>query len=175
MDVPADAPAGTTQITVSGSGGGSASLPLDIEVSEEAAGSITMTTDVPSPARGGGNDLPLHPDPDNDTTQDQTFAVNATGPDGWVVNATLSGQAQAASAVIEAGATSNISVSAQAPEAAEAGSYPIQVLATVGDQSIDAELTVEITGTNLLTPTTPDQSLSNRGSAGGRSTSSSSS
>ena len=79
----------------------------------------------------------------------------------------LSGQEQAASAVIEAGATSNISVSAQAPEAAEAGSYPIQVLATVGDQSIEAELTVEITGTNLLTPTTPDQSLSNRGSAGG--------
>ena len=82
---------------------------------------------------------------------------------------------QAASAVIEAGATSNISVSAQAPEAAEAGSYPIQVLATVGDQSIEAELTVEITGTNLLTLTTPDQSLSNRGSAAARSTSSSSS
>ena len=77
VDVPADAPAGTTQITVSGSGGGSASLPLDIEVSEEAAGSITMTTDVPLRGAAGTTfpfTLTLH----NDTTQDQTFAVNAT-------------------------------------------------------------------------------------------------
>lgn len=167
VDVPADAPAGTTQIILSGSDGGSASLPLDIEVSEEAAGSITMTTDIPSLRGTAGTTFPFTLTLHNDTTQDQTFAVNAIGPDGWVVNATLSGQEQAASAVIEAGATSNISVSADAPDAAEAGSYPIQVHATVGDQSVDAELTVEITGTNLLTLTTPDQSLSNRGSAGG--------
>ncbi len=138
VDVPADAPAGTTQITVSGSGGGSASLPLDIEVSEEAAGSVTMTTDIPSLRGTAGTTFPFTLTLHNDTTQDQTFAVNAIGPEGWVVNATLSGQEQAASAVIEAGATSNISVSADAPDTAEAGSYPIQVQATVGDQSIDA-------------------------------------
>jgi uncharacterized membrane protein len=167
VDVPADAAAGTSRITVSGSGGGTASLALDVEVSEEAAGSVTMTTDVPSLRGSAGTTFPFTLTLHNDTTQDETFAVNATGPEGWVVNATLSGQEQAASAIIEAGATSNISVSADAPDTAEAGSYTLQVQATVGDQSIPAELTVEITGTNLLTLTTPDQSLSNRGSAGG--------
>ena len=93
VDVPADAPAGTTQITVSGSGGGSASLPLDIEVSEEAAGSITMTTDVPSLRGAAGTTFPFTLTLHNDTTQDQTFAVNATGPDGWVVNATSAARA----------------------------------------------------------------------------------
>jgi uncharacterized membrane protein len=40
------------------------------------------------------------------------------------------------------------------------------VRATVGDRTIDAELTTEITGTNALTLTTPDQRLSNSGAAG---------
>jgi uncharacterized membrane protein len=49
----------------------------------------------------------------------------------------------------------------------DADTYPILVRATVGEQTIDAELSVEITGTDRLLLTTPDQSLSNRGSAGG--------
>ena len=53
------------------------------------------------------------------------------------------------------------------PDAAAAGTYPIQVRATVGAQTIDAELSVEITGTNDITLTTPEGVLSNHGSAGG--------
>ena len=63
VDVPADAAAGTSRITLSGSGGGTASLALDVEVSEEAAGSVTMTTDVPSLRGICGHHLPVHPDP----------------------------------------------------------------------------------------------------------------
>jgi uncharacterized membrane protein len=162
-----DAPAGTSRITVTGSGGGSASLPLDIRVSEDAAGAVTLDTTVPSLQGAAGTTFTFTLTLSNDTAQDQTFAVTATGPDGWSVNATLQGQAQAASAVVAAGATSNITVTAISPDTAEAATYPIQVQATVGDQNIDGELSVVITGTNALTLTTPNGALSNRGSAGG--------
>ncbi|HET9497953.1 MAG TPA: NEW3 domain-containing protein [Candidatus Limnocylindria bacterium] len=165
--VPADATAGTSRITVAGSGGGSASLPLDIRVSDEAAGAVTLDTDFPSLRGAAGTTFTFNLTLSNDTAEDQTFAVTAIGPDGWDVNATLTGQAQAASAVVEAGGTSGITVSAASPETVEAGTYPIQVRATVGEQTIDGELSVEITGTNQLTLTTPDGSLSNRGSSGG--------
>ena len=165
--VPADATAGTSRITVAGSGGGSATLPLDIRVSDEAAGAVTLDTDFPSLRGAAGTTFTFNLTLSNDTAEDQTFAVTAIGPDGWDINATLTGQAQAASAVVEAGGTSGITVSAVSPETVEAGTYPIQVRATVGDQTIDGELSVEITGTNQLTLTTPDGSLSNRGSSGG--------
>jgi uncharacterized membrane protein len=165
--VPGEATAGTSRITVSGSGGGSASLPLDIRVSDEAAGAVTLDTDFPSLQGTAGTTFTFNLTLNNDTAEDQTFAVSAVGPEGWGVNATLTGQEQAASAVVEAGGTSGISVAVDAPDTAEAGSYPIQVRATVGDQTIDGELTVEITGSTELTLTTPDGALSNRGAAGG--------
>lgn len=165
--VPSEATAGTTRITVSGSGGGSASLPLDIRVSDEAAGAVTLDTDFPSLQGAAGTTFTFNLTLRNDTAEDQTFAVTAVGPDGWDVTATLTGQAQAASAVVEAGSTSGITVTVVAPETVEADTYPIQVRATVGDQTIDGALSVVITGTNELTLTTPDGSLSNRGASGG--------
>jgi uncharacterized membrane protein len=165
--VPPEATAGTSQITVTGSGGGSATLPLDIRVSDEAAGQVTLDTDFPSLQGAAGTTFTFNLTLRNDTAEDQTFAVTAIGPDGWDVTATLTGQAQAASAVVEAGSTSGITVTAVSPETVEAATYPIQVRATVGDQTIDGELSVVITGTNELTLTTPDGSLSNRGASGG--------
>jgi uncharacterized membrane protein len=167
VQVAADAADGTSRLTVNGSGGGSASLALDVRVSEEAAGAVTLDTQVPSLQGAAGTTFTFTLTLNNDTAQDQTFAVTATGPAGWSVNATLTGQEQAASAVVAAGATSNITVAAISPDTAEASTYPIQVQATVGDQSIASELSVVITGTNALTLTTPDGALSNRGSAGG--------
>jgi uncharacterized membrane protein len=165
--VPPEATAGTSRITVSGSGGGTATLPLDIRVSDEAAGQVTLDTDFPSLQGAAGTTFTFNLTLRNDTAEDQTFAVTAIGPDGWDVTATLTGQAQAASAVVEAGSTSGITVTAVSPETVEAATYPIQVRATVGDQTIDGELSVVITGTNELTLTTPDGSLSNRGASGG--------
>ena len=168
VSVPADAVAGTTRITLSASAGSSqASLALDVRVSDEAAGSVTLTTNILSLQGTAGTTFTFNLTLHNDTSEDKTFAVTATGPAGWAVNATLTGQQQAASAVVVAGGTSGITVTAVSPDQVDAGTYPIQVQAAVGDETIGAELGVVITGTNRLVLSTPDQSLSNRGSAGG--------
>ena len=167
LSVPGTAKDGVTRITVSGSSGSvHASLILSVQVTSTAAGDVTMTSDFPSLRGPSSTKFTFNLTLANDTAEDLTYAVTAVGPDGWQVTATLTGESQAASAVVKAGSSAAISVSAQPAASAAAGSYPIDVRATAGERTIDAKLTVEVTGTNALTLTTPDQRLSNNGSAG---------
>lgn len=167
IDVPATATDGTTRLTlVAAAGALNASLPLSVQVSAAAAGDVTLTSDVVSLRGDSDTSFTYNLTLRNDSAQDLTYAVNAVGPAGWEVNATLTGQTQAASAVVKAGSTSGVSISAEPPADVAPGTYTIGVRATVGDRTIDAELTTEITGTNALTLTTPDARLSNSGAAG---------
>ncbi|TMB56419.1 MAG: hypothetical protein E6J47_05070, partial [Chloroflexi bacterium] len=163
-----DAKDGASRITLSGTSGGvRADLPLTVTVTTSAAGDVTMNSDFPTLRGPSTSNFTFNLTLANDTAEDLTYAVTAVGPDGWTVNATLTGQTQAASAVVKAGSSAAISVAATPAAQAAAGSYPIDVRATVGAKTIDAQLSVEITGTNAMTLTTPDQRLSNSGSAGG--------
>jgi uncharacterized membrane protein len=168
VQVPATATDGVSHLIVAGSAGGvRADLALAISVNGSMAGDVTLTSDVPSLQGSSSSSFTFNLTLRNDSAEDLTFAVTATGPAGWDVNATLTGQAQAASAVIKAGSTSAVSVGAKPPADVAPDTYPIDVKATVGDRTIDAQLTVKVTGTNALAVTTPDQRLSNSGSAGG--------
>ena len=167
VEVPAAARNGVTRFSLVGSSSGFRSvLPLAVQVTSQAGGDVTLTSDFPSLKGPSSSSFTFNLTLTNDTAEDLTFAVTAVGPDGWQVAATLTGQSQAASAVVKAGSSAAISVAATPAASAAAASYPINVRATVGTKTIDAQLTVEITGTNAMTLTTPDQRLSNSGSAG---------
>jgi uncharacterized membrane protein len=167
VQVPATATDGVSTVSVNGAAAGlRAVLPLTIEVSTEAAGDVTLSSDFPSLRGASGTTFTFNLTLRNDTAEDLTFAVTGVGPEGWDVNATLTGQTQAASAVVKASSTAAVSVAATPPTDVAPGTYPINVRATVGDRTIDAALSVEVTGTNKLTLTTPDDRLSNSGAAG---------
>ncbi len=168
VQLPATATDGESHLTVAGVAGGvRAELPLLITVNAAMAGDVTLGSDVPSLQGASGSTFTFNLTLRNESAEDLTFAVTAVGPSGWEVNATLTGQAQAASAVIKASATSAVSVSAKPPVDVVPDTYPINVRATVGDRTLDTQLTVRVTGTNALALTTPDGRLSNSGSAGG--------
>src|SRR5207253_127054 len=95
-----------------------------------------------------------------------TVSVTAQGPDGWTTDAKLTGSAQTASAIVKAGSSTSVTVSATPPDGVAAGQYPIDVTATAGTKTYPLELGVEITGSYTLTMSTPTQALSNSGSAG---------
>ena len=80
------------------------------------------------------------------------------------------GETQAASTVVEAGATQNVTVAVTAPENVEAATYPITVEATAGDRTVTSDLSVEITGSYSMTVSTPDDRLSMSGAAGSATT-----
>ena len=171
VDVPADAPDGTSTLRVSARGGGAQDvLPIVIRVNAEAAGDITLTT--PTPTLTGASDATFTFDLQlqNDTAQDVTVSVAASGPPDWDVQATLSGEAQAASTVVEAGASQSITVTANAGDDVAAGTYPIKVDATAGDRTVSADLGIEVTGSYSMTLSTPNDLLSASGSAGSATT-----
>ena len=67
---------------------------------------------------------------------------------------------------MEAGATQNIGVTANAPDDVAAGTFPITVEAQAGERTIPAELGIEVTGSYSMTLATPNDVLSASGSAG---------
>jgi uncharacterized membrane protein len=167
VSVPESATDGTQRITIeAASDGSTASLPVDIRVTPNAAGEVTLTTDFPELQGSTDASFNFTLTLRNDTPDDLTFGVTATAPPGWTADAEITSQAQAASAIVEAGSTTSIKVDVQAPEDAAAQTYPISVQATSGDKTAEAELSVEITGSYDLSLTTPDGRLSANASAG---------
>jgi uncharacterized membrane protein len=158
---------GTHGMTLTATAGGATrTLPLQIRVEASAGGDVTLTTDFPSLQGPATQTFSFNLTLSNQTAEDQTFAVNAQGPAGWTVNATLTGQSQAASAVVKAGSTSGVTVTATPPSGGAPGKYPIDVVATAGTRQIPGTLEIDITGSYSMTLSTPDQRLNGQGTAG---------
>ena len=168
VEVPADATATTGSIRVTGSGGGATdTLTVAVRVDAEAAGDISLTTSTPALTGASDASFSFELQFTNDTAQDVTLSVAATGPDaGWAVTATLTGETQAASTVVEAGSNQNVTVAASAPSDVAADTYPITVTATAGERTVTADLLIQVTGSYSMTLSTPNGVLSAGGSAG---------
>jgi uncharacterized membrane protein len=171
VDVPAAAPAGTSTLRLTAKGGGAQDvLPIAIRVNAEAAGSATLTTSTPTLTGASDATFTFDLQYQNDTAQDLTVSVSATGPEGWDVTASLTGETQAASTVVTAGASQGITVTAKASSDVPTGTYPIKVEARAGDRTVSADLGIDVTGSFSMTMATPNDVLSTNGSAGSATT-----
>ncbi len=171
VDVPADATPGTSTLRVTARGGGAQDvLPIAIRVNAAAAGDISLTSSTPTLTGASNAKFSFDLQFKNDTAQDVTVSATATGPADWTVDATLAGADQAASTVVTAGSTQNITVTATAPTDSPAGTYPIKVEAHAGDRTASADLGIEVTGSYTMTLSTPNDLLSASGSAGSATT-----
>ena len=166
ITVPTDA-TGTTTITLTARAlGQTVELPLAVTVEASAAGDVTLTTDVPAQRGSSSQTFTFNLTIDNTTSQDLTFSVNAQGPEGWTTDSRLTGSAQAASAIVKAGSTASVTITANPPDGVTAGVYAIDVTATTGPKQVKAQLEVDITGSYTLAMSTPTQVLSTSGNAG---------
>jgi len=167
VTIPADA-TGTQELVVRATSGSlTTDLPLSIRIEAEAAGDVTLTTDFPELRGPSDATYRFTMNLANDTPEDLTFAINAEAPPGWEATAQVTGQDQAASAIVEAGANVGLEVEVTPPENVAAGPpAPITVTATSGSRSVTADLSIEITGSFSMTLSTPDDRLSVSGNAG---------
>lgn len=166
IDVPTDA-SGTTRITVRASATGTTvDLPIDIKAEVGAGGEVTLTTDVVALQGPASDTFTWTTTVKNGKEEDLTFTTTAEGPADWDVTAKGSAQSNAVSAVVKAGATAQITVTAKPPEDVTAGDYPVRLTVVAGDDTLTQDLSVKITGSYTLSLSTPTAVLSNRGSAG---------
>jgi uncharacterized membrane protein len=151
----------TYHVTVEGHGpsGLTGSLTVDLTVLASDIGSVTATAQQPLLQGKAGTNFTFDVALKNTTNQEISFVLDVEGPSGWTVTATPSGQAQAATAVVAAGATGHVTVAATSPTDAEAAQYPITLTASGGPQPVSVDLGVTITGSYSLTLNTQDSRL----------------
>lgn len=160
VDVPPDAPEGPQEIVVTASAGGSTgTLPLTLRVAEAVAGSVELTAEFPSLRGPSDTTFTFDLDLENNRPEEQTFSLEATGPERWQVTARPTGERQASTATVPGGDSAGVQVEVDPPDSTPAGRYPVLVRATGGGQRVETELTVEITGNYALTLTTPTERL----------------
>jgi uncharacterized membrane protein len=159
--VPAAAVAGTNEIVLQGKAadGTTTQLTVDVTVQTGSVGDVTMTTNFPTLTGSTSTSFQFSLTLNNNTNQQITFALQTDAPSGWTVTANPSGEANAASAVVDAGSSSQISVTAKAPADAAAGTYNLTVRAVGGPQPAETPLTVNLTGTYSMTLATSDGRL----------------
>jgi uncharacterized membrane protein len=169
VEVPEGTAGGSNRLTVQASSNDlRETLAVDVRVAEQAAGDITLTTDNPEVEGSSDETFTFSLELQNDTPGDIVFRFAGTGPTGWDVTATPSGESQASSVNVPAGGTQAVNVSIDPPDdvAAAPDPYPIQVTATGGDKSVTSDLSVRITGSFGMTLSTPNQVLSTNANAG---------
>lgn len=171
VTVPADAAAGTQDVTVTATGpSGTARLPLRVRVQTASSGGAALTTSFPKLSGTPTDTFSFSLSLANNSSQKQTFSLQGQGPDGWKVTVSPSGNTQALTDSIDAGSTDTLTASVTPPSNATAGTYPVTVTAAAGSLTAKVDLQVTITGSPSLSITTPNQVLNATVTSGGTGT-----
>jgi uncharacterized membrane protein len=167
IDVPEEA-TGTTRITITASATGTTvELPVDIRVEAGAGGSVDLDIDSPSQTGSSDETFTFAVAIRNNKEQDLNFTSDASRPSAdWEVDAKGASQGSATTGNVKAGSSGTINVTVTPPQDVAAGTYPILLTVSAGDETLEQPLEVVITGSYSMTLTTPTAVLSGRGAAG---------
>lgn len=165
--VPDDAK-GTHKVTVTarGADGSRDRLPLSLSVQGGGKGAVSLETEFGELSGGPTDTFNYSVTLRNDTARETRFALSVAGPSGWEVSAHPSTEQRATTVTVGPGATSTIDVSADPPDTATAGDYPIRLAVNGGGKEEAIDLVAKITGTAQLELSTPDERLNASGSTG---------
>ncbi len=168
ITVPADATAADDQIVIQGKSadGTTTNLTLDVSVETAQTGDVTLSTNFASLTGPTSTNFKFTVTLENDTNQQITFSLETDQPDGWTVTANPASETQASNVAVDAGSSTPIAVSAQAPTDAAAGPYTVTLRAVGGPQPVEQALTVNLTGTYSMSLSTSDQRLNTNVTAG---------
>jgi uncharacterized membrane protein len=168
VKVPAAAVPGSYPVVVRAADdhGDVATLSVSVRVPESSGAGVSLTAQFPTLKGPASATYRFALTLANDSSQQATFTLQASGPPGWTVDARPASSSQAATAVVDAGAQAQVEVTVTPPTDAVADTYDIGVQAIGGPAVAQADLKVEITGSYSLQVTTPDGRLNAQVSAG---------
>ncbi len=160
VTVPATAAEGDYQLgVVARAGGATDRLDFALSVAQAVGGGVALTAEFPALRGPSDVSFSFTLDLANDTGKEVQFGLQTEGPPGWQITAGPAGQSRASSVTVPAGGSERVTVSADPPDFAPAGVYPLLVQAAGGGETATAELAVEITGNFAISLLTPDDRL----------------
>ena len=169
LDVPDNAPMGTTQnLTVTAKGEVTqVTLPIAVSLAKDLPAKLSVKAQLPSLRGTAKSSFEYQLDVKNDSGRNLVVAFSAQAPQNFETSFTEQyGSQELSSIPIEAGQSKTVKFKVRPPGTISAKRYPVTVKASAEDTSADTIVALEITGQPKLSITGRDGVLSARAEAG---------
>jgi uncharacterized membrane protein len=168
LDVPANAPMGTQNLTVSAKGQSTElNLPIAVTLAKDLPAKLTIEPELPSLRGTSKSSFEYQLKVKNDSGRNLVIALAAQAPQNFETSFTEQyGSQELSSLPVEAGQSKTVKLKVRPPSTIGANRYPVSVKATAEDATADASVALEITGSPKLSMAGRDGVLSARAEAG---------
>jgi uncharacterized membrane protein len=168
LDVPANAPMGTQNLTVAAHGKSmNADLPIAVTLAKDLPAKLTVTPQLPELRGTAKSSFEYQISIKNDSGKRLTVALAADAPRNFETSFTEQYGSQELNAVpIEAGQSKDVKLKVRPPNTIGAGRYPVVMRAAAEDATVKADVALEVTGQPKLDIAGRDGLVSARAEAG---------
>jgi uncharacterized membrane protein len=168
LDVPKDAPVGTTNLTVNAQGGAaSATLPIAVTLATNLPAKLTLTPQLPELRGNSKSNFEFTMAVKNDSGKKLTVALAATAPPNFDATFTEQYGSQELNALpLDPGQSKDVKLKIKPPNTIAAGKYKVMAKVSAEDASATSDLAVDITGQPKIDIAGREGLLSARASAG---------
>ena len=168
LDVPKDAPVGTTNLTVSAKGGTSTiDLPIAVTLAKDLPAKLTLTPQLPDLRGNAKSSFEYQLSIKNDSGKKLTVALAAEAPQNFDATYTEQYGSQELSAVpIDAGQSKDVKLKVRPPSTVAAGKYKVTARVVAEDANVSTELGLEVSGQPKIDLSGRDGVLSAKATAG---------
>ncbi len=168
LDVPKDAPVGTSNLTVTAKGSStSIELPIAVTLAKDLPAKLTMTPQLPDLRGNAKSSFEYQLSIKNDSGKKLTVALAADAPENFDTSFTEQYGSQELSAVpIDAGQSKDVKLKVRPPSTVAAGKYKVTARAVAEDANVTADLGLEVVGQPKIDVAGREGVLSARATAG---------
>jgi uncharacterized membrane protein len=148
LDVPKDAPVGTTNLTISAKGAASTiELPVAVTLAKDLPAKLTLTPQLPDLRGNPKSSFEYQLSIKNDSGKKLTVALAADAPQNFDATYTEQYGSQELSAVpIDAGQSKDVKLKVRPPSTVAAGKYKVTARVVAEDANVTSDLGLEISG-----------------------------
>ncbi len=148
LDVPKDAPVGTTNLTISAKGAASTiELPVAVTLAKDLPAKLTLTPQLPDLRGNPKSSFEYQLSIKNDSGKKLTVALAADAPQNFDATFTEQYGSQELSAVpIDAGQSKDVKLKVRPPSTVAAGKYKVTARVVTEDANVTSDLGLEISG-----------------------------
>src|SRR5262245_15118080 len=168
LDVPKDAPVGTTNLTVNAQGPSTnASLPIAVTLATDLPAKLTLTPQLPELRGTSKSTFEFQLAIKNDSPKKVVVSLSATAPQNFDATFTEQYGSQELNALpLDAGQSKDVKLKVRPPNTVAAGKYKVAAKVTADDATATSDLALDITGQPKIDIAGREGVLSAKASAG---------
>jgi uncharacterized membrane protein len=168
LDIPKEAPTGTTNLTVTAKGpNSSVTLPVAVTIATDLPAKLSLTPQLPDLRGNSKSTFEYQLNIKNDSGKKLLVALSATAPQNFDATFTEQYGSQELNAIpLDPGQSKDVKLKVKPPNTIGAGKYKVTARVNAEDASVTSELGIDVTGSPKLDIAGRDGLLSSRAVAG---------